>query len=128
MVNCPINKHGATLIKVFDSVLDATTDSMALSEPIPRGAADGAKGGQVDTAVAISALRAFASMARLSQRHQAEVEAALHRAGISVDSRRQAALLRYLADEGCIDGQIPLSDGATILTVTAVGMSRAGLG
>ncbi len=125
MVNCPINKHGATLIKVLDAILGSATDSAAASEPIAR---DGAKVGQADNGVAIAALRAFASMARLSQRHQAEVEAALHRAGLPVDAGRQAAILRILAEEGCIDGLIPLSDGATILTVTAVGMSRAGLG
>lgn len=115
-------------IKVLDSIMGTVADRLASSETLGRSGADGAKAGSADVGFAMSALRAFASMARLSQRHQAEVEAALHRAGLVVDARKQAAMLRYLADEGCIDGQIPLSDGATILTVTAVGMTRAGLG
>jgi len=81
-----------------------------------------------DVGLAVTALRAFASMARASQRHQAEVDAALHRAGLALEAKSRLSVLRYLAEEGCIDGQIPLSDGALILTVTAVGMTRAGLG
>ena len=78
--------------------------------------------------LALAALRAFAAMARISQRHQAEVDAALHRAALALGAKSRASVLRYLAEEGCIDGQIPLSDGSVILTVTATGMSRAGLG
>jgi len=71
-------------------------------------------------------LRALASMARLSQRHQAVVDAALHRAGLSVGADTMANVLRELGNQGYIGGLIPLSDGALLLTVTAVGMSRAG--
>ena len=116
------------MIKVIDSIIATANESAASAEPILHDGVNGTRVAPVDNGLALTALRAFASMARLSQRHQAEVEAALHRAGLSVDSKRQAAIVRYLADEGCIDGQIPLSDGAMILTVTAVGMTRAGLG
>lgn len=67
-------------------------------------------------------------MARISQRHQAEVDAALHRASVTVSPETVGGILRHLADQGCVDGLIPLSDGALLLTVTALGMSRAGIG
>ena len=78
--------------------------------------------------VIAAVLRALASMARISQRHQAEVDAALHRAGVTVGAEAVAGILRHLGDQGCVDGLIPLSDGALLLTVTALGMSRAGIG
>ncbi len=78
--------------------------------------------------MAATVLRALASMARISQRHQAEVDAALHRAGVTVGAEAVAGILRQLGDQGCVDGLIPLSDGALLLTVTALGMSRAGIG
>ena len=71
-------------------------------------------------------LRALSSMAQINQRHQAVVNEALHRAGLSVGAAMIFAVLRELDDQGCINGLIPLSDGALLLTVTAVGMSRAG--
>ena len=115
------------LVKVLDSIIGTVGDNVLTAEPAVRGG-ETARTGLADVAQAMAALRAFASMARLSQRHQAEVEAALHRSGLAIDGRRRDAILRYLADEGCVDGQIPLSDGAMILTVTAIGMTRAGLG
>jgi len=72
-------------------------------------------------------LRALSSMAQVSQRHQAVVNEALHRAGLSVGVYTTFAVLRELNDQGYIGGLIPLSDGALLLTVTAVGMSRGGI-
>ena len=72
-------------------------------------------------------LRALSTMAQISQRHQAVVDTALHRAGLSVSADTMANALRELDNQGCIGGLIPLSDGALLLTVTAVGMSRAGI-
>ncbi len=65
-------------------------------------------------------------MAQISQRHQAVVNEALYRAGLSVGAYTIDNVLRELDNQGCIGGLIPLSDGALLLTVTAVGMSRAG--
>ena len=114
--------------KVSNAILGYAGDGGVLTESFARGGAPEPKTGATDVALASATLKAFASMARLSQRHQAEVDAALHRAGMALDAKMRASVLRYLAKEGCIDGQIPLSDGALILTVTAIGMSRAGLG
>lgn len=114
--------------KVLEATIGFAGDSTAASEPFVRSGTQEGRSGLADIGVATSALRAFASMARASQRHQAEVDAALHRSGLTLDAKNRQSVLRYLTKEGCIDGQIPLSDGALILTVTAVGMSRAGLG
>ncbi len=81
-----------------------------------------------EAGVVAAVLRALASMARISQRHQAEVDAALHRAGVTIGADTVAGILRQLGDQGCVDGLIPLSDGALLLTVTALGMSRSGIG
>lgn len=116
------------MIKVSDAILGFAGDSGVMTEPFARGGSNEGRGVALDVGQAMAALRAFAAMARVSQRHQAEVDAALHRAGIALDARTRLAVLRYLDQEGCIDGQIPLSDGALILTVTAIGMTRAGLG
>lgn len=118
----------ATLHTVSDTSLGFADDDDTSSRPLAPVASGGAKTASADVGLATEALRAFASMARTSQRHQAEVDAALHRAGLVFEAKSRLSILRYLADEGCIDGQIPLSDGALILTVTATGMSRAGIG
>jgi len=73
----------------------------------------------------VAVLRALSSMTQISQRHQAVVNEALHRAGLSVGADTMANVLRELDNQGCIGGLIPLSDGALMLTVTAVGMTRA---
>ena len=119
--------------KVPNAILGYAGDSGVITEPFARASAPEPKtaepkAGATDATLASATLRAFAAMARLSQRHQAEVDAALHRAGLALDPKMRASVLRYLSKEGCIDGQIPLSDGALLLTVTAIGMSRAGLG
>lgn len=126
-VTKPIHKSGAELNKLTDAPLGFAGGSVA-AEPFTRNGLHESKASLPDVNQALAALRAFAAMARISQRHQAEVDAALHRVGMALDPKTRLSVLRYLTKEGCIDGQIPLSDGALILTVTAVGMSRAGLG
>ena len=69
-------------------------------------------------------LRALSSMAQINQRNQAVVNEALYRAGLSVSADTMASVLRELDDQGCIEKLIPLSDGALLLTVTGIGMSR----
>ena len=69
-------------------------------------------------------LRALSSMARINQRNQAVVNEALYRAGLSVSADTMASVLRELDNQGCIEKLIPLSDGALLLTVTGIGMSR----
>ena len=70
-------------------------------------------------------LRAVAAMARVSNRQQAELDVALHRAGLILAPGQQAAALRHLSDVASIDQIIPLDDGGVLLSVTSAGMERA---
>ena len=107
------------MTEYFDNFLDDTLTTIRGLEADP----------PVETPTALrelgtAVLRALSSMAQINQRHQAVVNEALHRAGLSVSADTIANVLRKLRDEGCIEKLIPLSDGALLLTVTAVGMSR----
>ncbi len=71
-------------------------------------------------------LRAVAAMARVSKRQQAELQAALERAGLaSLSQEQRAAALCHLCDTASIEDVIPLDDGGVLLSVTSAGMERA---
>lgn len=76
--------------------------------------------------VAGAVLRALATMARVSKRQQAELHAALERAGlVSLSERQRQSALRYLGDTAAIAEIIPLDDGGVLISVTSAGMERA---
>jgi hypothetical protein len=75
--------------------------------------------------VPVAVLRAVAAMARNSKRQQAELGVALQRAGLTLDTGHQEAVLRHLCDTADVEAVIPLSDGGILLSVTAAGMERA---
>jgi hypothetical protein len=81
---------------------------------------------RMDPGVLISVLRALATMARGSKRHQAELGVALQRAGLTLPIGTQTAALRRLTEDAAIDQVIPLDDGGVLLSVTSAGMQRAG--
>ncbi len=82
----------------------------------------------VDAELVTTTLVALATMARSSQRRQSDVHAAMRRGGISLSAERQKAVLKELQVTGMISQLIPLGDGGLLLTVTHVGMMRAGMG
>jgi hypothetical protein len=61
--------------------------------------------------------RALHAMAVKSPRFQADVQAAMRRAGLSAQPARLAAALQRLEVAGQISNQIPLSDGGILVTV-----------
>lgn len=72
-----------------------------------------------DDAFAALLLRALAEMAGRSKRRQADLTAALHRAGLPAEPARVRAALRQLLAQGRVTGPVPLSDGGLLLTVPA---------
>ncbi len=79
----------------------------------------------VDPGVPGAVLRALATMARASKRHQAELGVALRRAGLALSADAQAAALQQLCDVGSVSDVIVLEDGGVLLSVTSGGMERA---
>jgi hypothetical protein len=69
-------------------------------------------------------LHALTAMAHCSRRREAEVQAAMHRAGLSADPALLAGALRLLEAHGCLKNVVPLSDGGTLLIVTGADMDR----
>ncbi len=82
----------------------------------------------VDTELVANALMALATMACSSQRRQSDVHAAMRRGGINISAERQKMVLKELQATGMISHLIPLGDGGLLLTVTHVGMMKAGIG
>ena len=70
-------------------------------------------------------LRAVATMARSSKRHQAELGVALRRAGLMLSNDVQRAALRQLCEVASVADVIELDDGGILLSVTSAGMERA---
>lgn len=85
-----------------------------------------AEEGVTETDIAGAVLRALATMARASKRQQAELQAALERAGLaSLSDHEKQAALRRLYDTASIEHIIPLDDGGVLISVTSAGMERA---
>ncbi len=109
------------------------TEALARSALFPAadlGGASVAAPGSDDCAqeleIAGAVLRALATMARVSKRQQAELQAALDRAGLaSLSDRQRQAALRHLGDMASIAEIIPLDDGGVLISVTSAGMERA---
>lgn len=79
----------------------------------------------VGPATLLAVLQALAKMARASRRQEAEVGSALHRAGLVLDPDQCDDALMQLLAADCIERIIPLTDGGTLVSVTAIGMSRS---
>ena len=78
-------------------------------------------------AFAFDVLAALADMAMRSKRRQADLDAALRRAGMdSAGHTRRHAALNRLQQLGCIDKVVELTDGGVLLSVTALGLDRLG--
>jgi MYXO-CTERM domain-containing protein len=69
-------------------------------------------------------LLALTALAGRSRRREAEVDAAMHRAGLSADPPQLAGALRLLERHGCVKSMVPLSGGGLLLTVTGQGLGR----
>ncbi len=76
----------------------------------------------------MAVLRALASMARSSRRHEADVGSALQGAGLALDRDELDSALHHLVEAECVERIIPLTDGGILLAVTAAGMTRASSG
>lgn len=90
------------------------------------GAASAEPGRTVDVpdAFLLKVLAAVAEMALRSKRRQADVWAALRRAGSSAPPAMVAAAVRAMEDNGWVDKVVWLIDGGVLLTVTSLGLER----
>jgi hypothetical protein len=73
-------------------------------------------------------LQALAAMAMRSKRRQADLCAALCRAGLDTDPRRVTDALRQLERSGCIEHLVPLYDGGVLMSVTSRGIEKLNAG
>ncbi len=69
-------------------------------------------------------LAALAAMAVRSKRRQADLSAALRRAGLDGEANLVSKALRYLEEIGCIENLVPLYDGGVLLSVTSRGVEQ----
>jgi hypothetical protein len=69
-------------------------------------------------------LAALATMAIRSKRRQADLSAALCRAGLDRDPTRVTDALRHLEQTGCIEHLVPLYDGGVLMSVTSRGIEK----
>lgn len=70
-------------------------------------------------------LAGLTEMAARSGRRQADVAAALRRAGLSADPPLVQIALKLLQAEDCVRNLVPLSDGGVLLTVTGHALGRS---
>ncbi len=73
-------------------------------------------------------LAALATMAVRSKRRQADLCAALYRAGLESDPVRVTEALRHLEQTGCIEDLVPLYDGGVLMSVTTRGLETLNAG
>lgn len=69
-------------------------------------------------------LSALSAMAMRSKRRQADLNAAMQRAGIAAARDLITTALRALEDAGCIEHMVPLYDGGMIISVTSRGIEH----
>ncbi len=99
----------------------------SVSRPGSAGAPAGlAPDDLTDSDFAAVLLRALIDMAARSQRHEADLLAALRGARLTASAPRLRMALRLLQVQGCIRSLVPLSDGGLLLTVTRQAMEHAG--
>jgi hypothetical protein len=67
-------------------------------------------------------LQALADMASRSRRREADLTAAMHKAGLAAELAQVNAALLLLQRQDCIKNLLPLSDGGLLLTVTGNAM------
>ena len=71
-------------------------------------------------------LAAVAEMALRSKRRQADLDAALWRAGVKAGRAERMAAVARLRELGCVERVVELCDGGLLLSVTALGLDRLG--
>jgi hypothetical protein len=71
-------------------------------------------------------LAAIGEMAFRSKRRQADLDAAILRAGLAASRPLRLAAVERLYRQDCIDKVVELSDGGILLSVTALGIDRIG--
>ena len=71
-------------------------------------------------------LAAVVEMALRSKRRQADLDAALWRAGVKAGRAERMAAVARLRELGCVERVVELSDGGVLLSVTALGLDRLG--
>jgi hypothetical protein len=76
--------------------------------------------------LSVALLKALTAMAVRSKRRQADLGAALRRAGLTAGREQILAALRDLEAAGCVEHLVPLSDGGLLLSVTTQGIERLG--
>jgi hypothetical protein len=79
---------------------------------------------ETDASFADRLLAALATMAVRSKRRQADLSAALRRAGLDGEAGLVSNALRYLEDVGCIEHLVPLYDGGVLMSVTSRGIEQ----
>jgi len=73
-------------------------------------------------------LAAVVDMALRSKRRQADLDAALWRAGVKAGRAERMAAVARLGELGCVERVVELSDGGVLLSVTGLGLERLGGG
>lgn len=81
-----------------------------------------------DTQFTEHLLAALATMAVRSKRRQADLCAALSRAGLDREPGRVTKALRALEQAGCIEHLVPLYDGGVLMSVTSRGIEKLSSG
>jgi hypothetical protein len=81
-----------------------------------------------DTVFATQLLGALAAMAVRSKRRQADLAAALQRAGLRGSAQNLTTALRHLEEAGYIEDLVPLYDGGVLMSVTSRGIEQLNTG
>lgn len=93
-------------------------------EPLADGAEHAMGAGEEQRELEVSLLAALSAMALRSKRRQADLSAALRRAGLTASRDAVSAALRALQAAGCIENLVPLYDGGMIVSVTSRGIEH----
>ena len=107
-------------------------DSMDMTTLLP-SRSDHVSGLETDAASSTTVIRftdqllgALAGMAVRSKRRQADLSAAMARAGLMADQADMEDALAELQSNGMIENIVPLYDGGILVSVTSRGIERRG--
>ncbi len=89
-------------------------------------AAEAADMPAVTAELMLDVLAALTNMALRSKRRQADLDASLRHAGLTIGYTARMAALDLLRMQGCVDNVVELNDGGVLLSVTAAGLERLG--
>jgi hypothetical protein len=101
-------------------------DALRIDPPSPVTAAPDAASGADPDLLLVLILKAVADMALRSKRRQADLQAALRRAGIEAGRARILDVLEILCAQRWVENIVPLLDGGVLLGVTGLGLEVAG--